>query len=61
MSASGIRRPYAITATSDCFARVTIAAADATSTALITMTFAPWVIAASACCCCLAGSWSAFA
>jgi hypothetical protein len=35
--------------------------ADATSTALITITFAPLVIAASACCCCLAGSWFAFA
>ena len=61
MSASGISRPYAITFTSDCFARWTMLPADATSTALITMTFAPFVIAASACCCCFAGSWFAFA
>ncbi len=42
-----------------CFARVTIAAADFTSTASSTITLAPFVIACSACDCCFAGSWSA--
>ncbi len=44
----------------DCFARFTIAPADAASTGSSTSTFAPLVIAASACCCCFAASWSAF-
>src|SRR5512139_645068 len=44
----------------DCFARATMAAAEAESTGSSTRTLAPFVIAASACCCCLAASWSAF-
>ena len=37
-----------------------VVAAALTSTASITSTFAPFVIADSACCCCLAGSCAAF-
>jgi hypothetical protein len=60
MSAFVIRRSYEITGTFCCFALVTIAPAEAASTASRTITSTPLVRAASACCCCFAGSWSAF-
>ena len=48
-----------MTGTLDCFARATMAEAEAESTGSNTSTVAPLVSAASAWSCCLAAFWSA--